>query len=128
MNRSGFSGSWKRVTEARMMSDLLQYNTGTSPNPEILTMTWPRSSAARAELSCVSSWGGDSKGRFNPVTSRFDFRCQTLNYLKKIESFPPNRDTVYLGSGSIQLGYTKPRCNHHGFCWAQVWGWNNHDK
>ena len=94
MNRSGFSGSWKRVTEARMMSNILQYNTGTSPNPEILTMTWPRSSAARAELSCVSSWGGDSKGRFNPVTSRFDFRRQTVNYLKKKIDFPRNREFI----------------------------------
>ena len=91
MNRSGFSGSWMRGTEARMMSNILQYNTGTSPNPEILTMAQPRSNAARAELSCVIDWGGDSKGRFNPVTSRFIFRCQTLNYLKKIESFPRNR-------------------------------------
>ena len=94
MNRSGFSGSWMRVTEARMMSHILQYNTGTPPNPEILTMAQPRSNAARAELSCVIDWGGDSKGRFNPVTSRFIFRCQTLNYLEKKIEFPPNRDTV----------------------------------
>ena len=94
MNRSGFSGSWMRVTEARMMSGNVQYNTGTSPNPEILTMTLPRSNPARAELRCVMELGGDSKGRFNPPTSRFIFRCQTLNYLKKKIDFPPNRDTV----------------------------------
>ena len=73
------------------MSNHLVYNTGTFPNLEICTMTWPRSTAARAELRCVMELGGDSKGGFNPVTSRFIFRCQTLNYLKKIESFPRNR-------------------------------------
>ena len=87
----------------RTMSNHLEYNTGTFPNLEICTMTWPMSNAKMAELSYVSSWGGDSKGRFNPPTSRFIFRCQTLNYLKKKIDFPPNRVPVYLGSGSIDL-------------------------
>ena len=75
------------------ISNHLVYNTGTFPNLEICTMTWPRSTAARAELRFVMELGGDSKGRFNPVMSRFIFRYQTLtsNYLKKIESFPRNR-------------------------------------
>ena len=74
------------------ISNHLVYNTGTFPNLEICTMTWPRSTAARAELSCVMELGGDSKGRFNPVTSRFIFRYKTINYLKKKIDFPPNRD------------------------------------
>ena len=58
------------------------------------------SGEGRTQL-CELVGGGDSKGRFNPPTSRFIFWCQTLNYLKKKIDFPPNRVPVYLHPGSI---------------------------
>ena len=85
----------------RTMGNQVQYNIGTSPFRPIQGHGTARRNRGGAELSCVMEWGGDSKGRFNPVTSRFDFRCQTLNYLKKKIDFPPNRVPVYLPPGSI---------------------------
>ena len=79
---------WRRGTAVRTMSYQLQYNTGTSPFRPIQSHGTARRNRGGAELSCVMEWGGDSKGRFNPVTSRFDFRSQTLNYLKKKSIFP----------------------------------------
>ena len=78
----------------RTMSNHLQYNTGTFPFRPILSHGTARRNRGGAELSCVIDSGVDSKGTFNPATSRFIFRPETLNYLKNKIDFPPNRVTV----------------------------------